>query len=127
MSTFAGLGSKDSSGGTLSQYYGGNNPDNGTMVAGGMGLRDSASHSPSQYYGTSGSPQQLQPTFNAQAFGGTVGAFTAVPVSSAFNGLTWMRVVYTLVKEYWDSISPYRGQLFPSGNNTKGPGQAFPY
>ena len=46
-----------------------------------------------------------------------------------YTGLTFMKNVFVLPRDYWDKAlsTPYSGQLFPTGGNSGGPGQVFPF
>lgn len=46
-----------------------------------------------------------------------------------YVGLTWMKNVFCLSRDYWQSVlsTPYSGQLWPTGGKTGGPGQVFPF
>jgi hypothetical protein len=46
-----------------------------------------------------------------------------------FRGMTWMKNVVTMTRDFWDKSlgTPYSGQLFPHGGNSPSPGQVFPY
>jgi hypothetical protein len=50
-------------------------------------------------------------------------------LTGGYTGLTWMKNVFVLVRDYWDTglSTPYSGQIFPTGGNSGGPGQIFPY
>jgi hypothetical protein len=56
-------------------------------------------------------------------------AGSGTSVGNLKSGLTFMKGVFTLVREYWPpSLStPYSGQIFPTGGNSGGPGQVFPF
>ena len=46
-----------------------------------------------------------------------------------YTGLTFMKNVFVLPRDHWDNAlsTPYSGQLFPTGGNSGGPGQVFPF
>lgn len=46
-----------------------------------------------------------------------------------YTGLAFMKNVFVLPRDYWDKAlsTPYSGQLFPTGGNSGGPGQVFPF
>lgn len=113
----AGLGQFDSSVGGTSQYYGtAGQQSKGFTIGAGLGAKDSTLHASSQYYGTSGSPAQQQTTF-----------FAGFDITT-WAGMTWMKTVYLMTREYWSAISgPFRGQLYPYSGNARGAGQQFPF
>jgi len=49
--------------------------------------------------------------------------------AEGYTGIGWLKNVYVLTRDFWDSTytTPYSGQLFPTGGNTGGPGQIFPF
>lgn len=44
-------------------------------------------------------------------------------------GLTFMKNVLVLTRDFWapSQGTPYSGQIFPTGGNSGGPGQVFPF
>jgi hypothetical protein len=46
-----------------------------------------------------------------------------------YLGLTFMKNVFVLSRDFWDTAlsTPYSGQLFPTGGNSGGPGQVYPF
>lgn len=51
---------------------------------------------------------------------------------NGYTGIPWLKNVYLLTRDYWDSGSysrgtPYSGQLYPVGAGTGSPGQMYPY
>jgi hypothetical protein len=60
-------------------------------------------------------------------FSGATLVFT--PGVGTYQGLTFMKNVFAMTRDYWDTSlsTPYKGQLFPTGGNSGGPGQVFPY
>jgi hypothetical protein len=52
------------------------------------------------------------------------------PIANTYLGLTWMKNVYILTRDYWDISlsSPYVGQLWPVPNTGGAQsGQTFPF
>lgn len=48
---------------------------------------------------------------------------------AGFVGATFMKNVFILTRDYWtiSLSSPYVGQIFPTGGNSGGPGQVYPF
>jgi len=48
---------------------------------------------------------------------------------NGYRGIPWLKNVFVMIRDYWDlSLStPFAGQLFPTGGNSGGPGQVYPY
>lgn len=58
--------------------------------------------------------------------------FTGYVFEGNYTGLSWLKNVFMMSRDYWDSgaysrSTPYSGQLFPVGPGQGGSGQIYPY
>lgn len=49
--------------------------------------------------------------------------------AEGYNGIGWLKNVFFMSRDFWDDemTTPYSGQLFPTGGNSGGPGQVYPF
>jgi hypothetical protein len=49
--------------------------------------------------------------------------------TGGFSGITWAKTVFILTRDVWaiQQTTPYSGQLFPTGGNSGGPGEVYPF
>lgn len=58
---------------------------------------------------------------------GLIGKYGAF--NGGYQGMTFCKNIFVLQRDFWDTSlsTPYSGQLFPTGGNSGGPGQVYPF
>ncbi len=79
-------------------------------------------------YGVNDTGGGWYPTTQPFGFGGIAGNLLYM-FFGGYVGLTWMKNVFMMTRDFWDSSlgTPYSGQLYPTGGNSGGPGQVYPF
>jgi hypothetical protein len=49
--------------------------------------------------------------------------------NGGYTGLTWLKNIFSFATPYWATAlsTPFSGQIFPTGGNSNGTGQTYPY